>query len=93
MPKQTLIPEVTTPLMEAAQNFVDLKNEIAEKKAELDEMKDKILIEMSKEGKETLLVTVGGDNYFFEVKHGEDDLRCVKQTRQPLPEGAELQDD
>lgn len=88
-----MIPEVATPLMEAAQKFVDLKNTIAEKKVELDEVKDKILIEMSKEDKETLIVTVGGDNYFFEVKHGEDDLRCVKQTRQPLPEGGELVDE
>lgn len=90
MEKQLLMEGVKTDLMEAAQRFVEIKNNIAELKIDLNQQQEKILIEMKKEGRDTLVVTVGGENYFFEVKHNEDQLRCIKQTKSPVIKEEEL---
>jgi hypothetical protein len=90
MPKQKMIKDVATPLMETAQEFVEIKTELQEKKIKLKETKDKVLIEMKKEGREMLTVTVGVDNFIFTVDHKSDDLKCVKQTKSPVVDNDDL---
>lgn len=84
-----LFPLPETELGKAAQAFVEVTAAIADLKNKRDTAEEKVLVEMKKEGRETLTVTVGNDNWFFEIKHEEDKLRCVKQTRQPLPKAEE----
>ena len=80
-----LFPMPETPLGDACKQFVTITQEIAEKKVARDEQKKVVLAEMKKEGRMSLTVTVGNDNWTFEIKESEEDLRCVKATRQPQP--------
>ena len=80
-----LFPMPETPLGDACKKFVEVTQEIAEAKVKRDEQKKKVLAEMRREGRETLTVTVGNDNWTFEIKASEEDLRCVKATRQAQP--------
>ena len=79
----SLFPLPQTPLGKACSKFVDVTQEIAQAKVKREEAKKAILIEMHKEGRERLTVTIDNENWSFEIKPGVEDLRCVKVTRQP----------
>lgn len=74
-----------TPLEAACEKFIENKIEQAELKKERDELSGQILIEMKKVGKDRLILSHGGENYSFEIVHGEDNLSCKKETRTPAP--------
>ena len=83
-----LFPLPETPLGEAAKEFVGITSKIAKLKLSREQAGEQVLAELKKEGRSSLKVTVGNDNWLFEVKHGEDEIRCAKITRQPLPKTA-----
>lgn len=78
-----LFPVPKSPLGEAAEVFIDALIGVADAKQAVKEIGDKVIIELEKSGRSSLLITHGGDNYLFEVKKGEKKLRCVKKNRQP----------
>jgi hypothetical protein len=80
-----LFPLPDSALGKAAKKFVDIRIKMQALKLDAAEQKDVVLAEMKKEGRETLTISAGAENWFFEIVHGTDDLRCTKQTRQPIP--------
>lgn len=80
-----LFPIPESPLGEACKKFVNNTKDIAELKAKKPDIEKKVLEEMKKEGRESLTVTVGNDNWTFDVKKEAEKLRCIKVTRQPQP--------
>lgn len=82
--KQSRLPGMeATALEKACEDFIENKIEQAELKIERDELSQKILVEMEKAGKDKLIISHSGENYSFEVVHGEDNLSCKKETRTP----------
>lgn len=86
-----LFPMPKTPLGTACATFVKITQDIAEAKVEREEAEKAVLDEMKKEKRRELTVTVGNDNWHFEIKHEEEKLRCVKATRQAQPKTVELE--
>jgi len=84
-PAQNRLPGMeATPLEKATEIFIENKIKIAELKKERDELSNKILIEMKKEDKQSLVISHAGDNFLFEILIGEDRLACKKETRSPV---------
>ena len=80
-----LFPVPKTPLGDACEEYIGIKRQISELKRERDLIEDKILIEMEKEGRQSLLITIDGDNWLFEIKGEAKTITCVKKTRSPAP--------
>jgi hypothetical protein len=87
--KQLTIPEADTHLSKAVDSFIENKVEMAELKVEKQEIEDKILIEMKKEGRDLMSIPHDGETYIFEIVKGEDKLRCAK-TSKTAESGTEL---
>jgi hypothetical protein len=80
-----LFPMPDTALGKACEAFVTVTQKIADAKVEKEAAEKTVLDEMHKEKRTELTVTVGNDNWHFEIKAEEEKLRCVKATRQPQP--------
>lgn len=88
-----LFPMPETPLGAACEAFVTVTQEIAELKADKENAEQAVLEEMHKEKRTELTVTVGNDNWHFEIKPEEEKLRCVKATRQPQPKAVTIEEE
>ena len=88
-PKQNRLKGMeATSLEKATEVFIENKIELAELKVQRDELADKILIEMKKEKRTSLVISHDGENFSFEIIPGEDRITCKKETRSPVrPEG------
>ena len=77
-----------TALEKATEVFIENKIELAELKVERDSLAEKILTEMKKEKRTSLVISHDGENFSFEIIPGEDRITCKKETRSPVrPEG------
>ncbi len=81
----SLFPLPETPLGQACEKFVGIVEQIAALKLTKDEAEANVITEMHIEKRDSLKVSVGADNYLFEIKDTEEKLRCVKITKQPQP--------
>lgn len=72
-----------TPLGEAAKAFATKKEQMATLKLDMAEIEKTVLAEMKAAGVPKIVISVGGENYEFEVVGGEDSLRCAKITKTP----------
>lgn len=88
-----LFPMPETPLGKACEKFVTVTQEIAELKTDKEKAEAAVLEEMHKEKRTELTVTVGNDNWHFEIKPEEEKLRCVKATRQPQPKAVTVEEE
>lgn len=67
----------------ACEDFIKNKQAIATLKLDSNGKAEKIIIEMKKIGRSSIILSEGGDNWRFDVIHSEDKLSCRKETRQP----------
>ena len=81
---QERLPGISNELEKAIDKFIDNKTEIADLKLEQEKLTEAIIVEMKKDGKTSVKVSHGGENYVFKVLKGEDDLRVAKVTKTPV---------
>lgn len=70
-----------TPLGQAAQRFVAVKETIAEAKLRSADIEKEILEQMKLDGTKHFKVSVAGENYEFELVASDEHVRCVKITK------------
>ena len=70
-----------TPLGDAAKRFVAEKEIIAAAKLRIAEIETEILGHMKSESVPHFKISVGGENYEFELVGSEESVRCVKITK------------
>lgn len=70
-----------TPLEFGAEKFVEIKERISAAKLELEEQEKEILGMMKAADVPQFKVSVGGENYEFELVSSEESIRCAKITK------------
>lgn len=74
-----------SPLAIFSKSFVDQKQKIAEAKLKLDVIEEEMLKRMEEDGVPHFKVTVGGENYEFEIAETITHVRCAKITKTIKP--------
>lgn len=87
-----LFPMPDTALGKACKKFVGVSEDIAELKVKRDDVTKIVLEEMAKENRDSLTITVGNDNWKFDIKTKKS-IRCVKKTRQPKPKKVKVEEE
>ncbi len=72
-----------TPLAQVAKRYAAVKDRIAAAKLESDAIEQDVFAEMDKAGVQHFKISVGGENYEFDVKASERSLICRKITKTP----------
>lgn len=70
-----------TPLGEAAKRFVGEKETIAAAKLRIAEIEKEILAQMKIDNVKHFKISVGGENYEFELVASDESIRCAKITK------------
>lgn len=69
------------PLGVLAKKYAGIKDRIAAAKLDLTATEAEVLEQMNQDEISHFKISVGGENYEFEMVHGEDSLRCAKITK------------
>lgn len=70
-----------TPLGEAAKRFVAVKEEMAAAKLQIADIEKEIMQHMKADNVPHFKISVGGENYEFELVNSEESVRCAKITK------------